>query len=98
VGMGRLRKLVNQHSEEIRSLARVHGARSIALFGSVARGEETASSDLDFLVEFEPGRTLFDLIDIQCDLEDLLGVGIDVVSVGGLKERDKHMREEALAV
>lgn len=66
------------------------------MFGSVARGEETPSSDLDFLVEFEPGSSLFDLAHLQDDLEALLGVRVDVVSRGGLKERDGHSLAEAV--
>lgn len=61
--------------------------------GSVARGDETATSDVDFLVEFEPKRSLFDLLHLQDDLSALLDRPVDVVSVGGLKERDVAVRE-----
>ncbi|HUF83424.1 MAG TPA: nucleotidyltransferase domain-containing protein, partial [Acidimicrobiia bacterium] len=49
-----LRALVEERRHEIKAVARRHKARTIALFGSVARGDETPGSDLDFLVEFEP--------------------------------------------
>jgi predicted nucleotidyltransferase len=66
------------------------------VFGSVARGEDQAGSDIDFLVEFEAGSSLFDLIHLQDELSALLGCRVDVVSVGGLKPRDAHILEEAL--
>lgn len=97
IGTGRpLRALVDEHREAIRAVARRHGARSIALFGSVARGDETAESDLDFLVEFEPGRSLFDLLHLQDELGELLGGPVDVVAAGGLKDRDEDIRREAV--
>lgn len=68
----------------------------MSVFGSVARGEETPTSDIDFLVEFEPGSSLFDLLHISEELEALLGVPVDVVSAGGLKDRDDHIRREAV--
>ena len=66
------------------------------MFGSVARGEESATSDIDFLVEFEAGSSLFDLLHLSEELEVLLGVPVDVISVGGLKDRDDHIRREAV--
>lgn len=90
------RFLVEEHRREITELARRHRGRSIAVFGSVARGEDQAGSDIDFLVEFEAGSSLFDLIHLQDELSALLGCRVDVVSVGGLKPRDGHILEEAL--
>lgn len=81
---------------EILRVASTHGVRSISVFGSVARGDAKVDSDVDFLVEFEPGRSLFDLLHLQDDLEDLLGRAVDVVSVGGLKPRDERIRREAV--
>lgn len=82
--------------EQVLEVATRHRARSIAVFGSVARGEADLRSDVDFLVEFEHGSTLLDLIHLQDDLEALLGVRVDVVSAGGLKPRDAHIREQAV--
>jgi uncharacterized protein len=90
--------LIDRHREAIRSIARRHRARSIALFGSVARGDDGPDSDIDFLVEFESGSSLFDLLHIQDELQELLGRPVDVVSTGGLKPRDGHIRSEAVAV
>ena len=91
---GELLARVLRNRQQIRALASSHGAQSIALFGSVARGEATAESDLDFMVTMEPGRTLFDLARLRGELEDLLGVDVDVVSTGGL---DENVRAELSA-
>jgi hypothetical protein len=64
-----------------------HGAHRVRVFGSVARGEADEKSDIDFLVEMEPGRSLFDLGGIQYELEQLLGRPVDVVTERGLKPR-----------
>ncbi len=96
--MGAHRDLVESKRDEIRAAAHRHRGRSVAVFGSVARGDENESSDIDFLVEFEPGSSLFDLMHLSEELELLLGVPVDVVSVGGLKDRDDHIRREALTL
>ena len=93
-----LRALVADNAEEIRAIARRHRGRRIQLFGSVARGEGRNDSDLDFLVEFEAGSSLFDLLHLQDDLERLLGRRVDVVSAGALKERDDAIRREAVSL
>jgi len=73
--------------EEIRHLAAKHGAHSVRVFGSVARGDADDSSDLDLLAELEPGRSLLDLGGLQFELELLLGCRVDVVTERGLKKR-----------
>jgi predicted nucleotidyltransferase len=60
------------------------------VFGSVARGDAEPGSDVDFLVDMEPGRSLFDLGDLLMDLRDLLGESVDVVTPGGLRERMRN--------
>jgi len=89
---------VETHRDEIRAIAARNRALSVSVFGSVARGDDGPDSDIDFLVEFEPGASLLDLMRIQDDLEALLGGHIDVVSAGGLKDRDDHIRREAVLV
>ncbi|HET6751399.1 MAG TPA: nucleotidyltransferase family protein [Actinomycetes bacterium] len=79
---------------KILALAARHGARNVRVFGSVARGEADAASDIDFLVDFEPGRSLLDLAALLVDLEDLLGHPVDVVTEPGLKAR---IRQRVLA-
>ena len=57
------------------------------VFGSVARGDSTSTSDIDLLVDFEPGRSLLDLTGLQLDLQSELGCKVDVISSRGLKPR-----------
>lgn len=90
------RRLVEANKLEINNIVRRHRGRTVSLFGSVARGDESPTSDIDFLIEFEPGSSLFDLFHISEELEALLGTPVDVVSTGGLKERDYHIRQEAV--
>ena len=61
-----------------------HGARNVRVFGSIAKGEAGTTSDVDLLVEMEPGRSLLDLVGLWQDLEDLLGGQVDVLSDHGL--------------
>lgn len=91
--------LVREHRKEILRLAREHGARNVRLFGSAARGEDRAESDLDLLVDMEDGRSLVDHVALKQDLEDLLEREIDVVTERSLhpRLRDRVLREaEAL--
>lgn len=60
--------------EKILELASRHGVRNVRLFGSTVRGEDRPDSDLDFLVDVESGRTLLDVIALEQDLEELLGL------------------------
>ena len=66
--------------EEILTIAHEHGIQSIKLFGSVARQEDQNGSDIDLLVSFEEGRSLFDLIRFKQEIEDLIGRPVDVVT------------------
>lgn len=74
---------------EILDAAVRNGAYAVRVFGSVARGQATSTSDVDFLVEFEDGRSLFDLGGLVVDLEDLLGCSVDVTTPGALRPRMK---------
>lgn len=81
------RELVLGKQTLIRTLARAHGARSVELFGSAARGEDRPGSDLDFMVELEAGRSLLDLIGLADDLHDALGRRVEAVTAAGMKPR-----------
>ena len=88
-----LRELVALRATDIKAIARRHGAVSVAVFGSVARGEDRPGSDIDLLVELEPGTRPIELLALGVDLEDLLGVSVDVGTVASLRP---HIRDEVL--
>ena len=90
-----LQELRHERRAAIIDLARRHGAQNIRVYGSVARGQANDSSDLDLLVEWEPGRSLLDVVALKQDLEDLLGVTVDIGSEPGLHWfiRDEVLRE-----
>ncbi len=93
-----LNSIVERNRTEILDLVRRHRGRSIAVFSSVARGEATSESDIDFVVEFEPSSSLLDLVHLEEALAELLGVDVDVVSAGALLERDAEIRSDAIAL
>lgn len=89
-----LRELVEAHRDEIKAIVTRHQGRSVAIFGSVARGDERPGSDIDFLVELAPGARPIELLSIGAELEDALGVKVDVGTPDSLRER---LRGEVLA-
>jgi len=104
--MASLRTLVEQRREDIKATVGRHHGRRVLLFGSVARGREhadidididlLADIDIDLLVDFGPESSLFDLLHLSQDLEELLGHPVDIVSRGGLKDRDRAILDEAI--
>jgi len=72
---------------QILEIAKRYGAYNVRLFGSVARGDAGPESDIDFLINLEPGRSLLDHIALKQDLEDLLHRKVDVANEKGLKQR-----------
>ena len=81
------RTLLQARRGEILVIAARHGAHNVRVFGSVARGDARPDSDVDILVDMEPGRSLFDLGGLLSDLQVLLGVDVDVVTEKGLRPR-----------
>lgn len=88
-------KLIENHRDQILELARSRGAKNISLFGSMSRGEARETSDVDFLVEMEEGRSAFALGSLLMDLQDLLGRKVDIVTPNSLHSaiRDKILNE-----
>ena len=88
-------KILKEKRSEILKIAKNYGASNIRIFGSVARDEATANSDLDFLMDIEPGKNLLDRIALIQDLEDLLGCKVDVAKPEILHEsiREKVLQE-----
>jgi predicted nucleotidyltransferase len=81
--------------EDINRIAVAHGAQNVRVFGSVRRGEANSSSDLDLLVDMSEGRSLFDLVALGDELQEALGVDVDVVTEGSLSpyHRDRILAE-----
>ncbi|MEK6752880.1 MAG: nucleotidyltransferase family protein [Chloroflexota bacterium] len=83
------KSLIKAHRKEILQIAARNGAINVRLFGSVARGDNTPESDIDFLVNLEAGRSLMDLARLLRELNTLLGHPVDVVTEAGLRSRIK---------
>jgi uncharacterized protein len=94
--MSPLRDLVSSKRSQVLDVAARHHANRVRLFGSVARGDDRPDSDIDLLVDFSQDSSLFDLMRMSRELEELLGHRVDVVSTGGLKERDQHILGESI--
>jgi hypothetical protein len=88
-------QLLRTRRADILALAARRGARNVRVFGSAARGQADEASDLDLLVDMEPGRSLLDLGGLWSDLNQLLGIKVDVVTEQGLREsiRERVLRE-----
>jgi uncharacterized protein len=81
---------VEELSKKVAPALRKRGVRRAFVFGSFARGDAKAGSDVDFLVEFEKGRTLLDLAGLHRELEEILGRAVDVVTPDALHPRLKE--------
>lgn len=92
-------QLLIQNRDQILKIASDYGAYNVRVFGSVARGEETPQSDIDFLVDLQPGRSLLDLGGLLYDLQELLNTEVDVITEKGLQPRiKKKILKEAVAI
>ncbi len=85
---------MRQYRQTILELAQQHGAHNVRVFGSAVTGQTTEESDLDLLVELEPGCSLLDRIALIQDLEDTLSIPVDVVTEKALHPM---IRSEILA-
>lgn len=90
----KLARLVLRHRKEIIALAQEHGARNVRIFGSVATGKTKKRSDIDFLVDLDPGVGLLKMITLESKLKDLLGVKVDL---GPARLVKPNMREEVFS-
>jgi len=90
-----INELLKKRRKDILRLASKHGARNVRLFGSAARGEADDRSDIDFLVDMQPGRSLLDMGGLLMDLRELLGRDVDIVTEKALKKRirDRVLKE-----
>ena len=90
---------LSNHRQTIREIVARHAARNARVFGSVARGDDSGGSDLDGLVDPLPGATLFDLGALQIELEEALGLCVDLLTPGDLPAafRERVLREALAA-
>lgn len=90
-----IQKTLKSNREEALSVATRYGAHNVRIFGSIARGEARPDSDVDILIDLEPGRSLLDIVAIKQDLEELLGTKVDVVTEAAISPffRKEIMRE-----
>ncbi len=78
-GLG-IAEILGEQREAILALAAKHGAFNVRVFGSVARGEATPESDVDFIMQFKPGTSIFDLVGLWLDLKEMLGREVDLIA------------------
>lgn len=90
-----IKKILQEKREEILKIATRYGASNVRIFGSVARGEATADSDIDFLMDIQSGQSLLNRIALIQDLEDLLDRKVDVAKPEILHEciREQVLKE-----
>jgi predicted nucleotidyltransferase len=90
-----IEELLSENRPAILRAAKAHGAGNVRVFGSVARGEASADSDVDLLVDLEPGRSLLDHAALVIELEALLGRKVDIAIARGLRSRirDRVLKE-----
>ena len=79
------------HRTQIREIALRHRVSGVRVFGSALHGDDTANSDLDLLVDTLPGTTLFDLGGLQDELQEFLGIPVDVLTPKDLPARFRDM-------
>lgn len=91
--MGSLYEILARSKDDILTIADRHHATNVRVFGSVARGEESEDSDIDFLVDFLPGSSLLDQVALIQELSSTLRRRVDVISARAL---NKHMRQRVL--
>jgi predicted nucleotidyltransferase len=92
-------ELLREKRDEILRIAAKRGAQNVRVFGSAARGEADEQSDIDFLVDMEPGRSLLDMGGLLMELRELLSRDVDVVTERGLKPRIRErVLREAVAL
>ena len=68
------------HRDKLLAIAAGHGASNLRVFGSVAKGADKEGSDIDLLVDVRQGTSLFDLLGLQQDFEDALGMKVDLLT------------------
>jgi len=90
-------EIIKSNRDEILALATQRGIKNVRVFGSVARGQAGPDSDVDLLVDVEPGRTYLDMGAFLMDIQDLLGRKVDLVTERALhRSIKKQVLKEAV--
>jgi len=93
-----LRQLLRERRTDLLAAATRRGAFNLRVFGSVARGDDDVGSDIDFLVDFEPSRSLVDVAGLILDLQEILRMPVDVVETSTLRSGDEVILADAIAL
>ena len=92
-------EVLRKRRDEIFAIAQRYGASNVRVFGSVARGEAGPGSDIDLVVDFNPGTSLMDHGGLIMDMQDALGCKVDVISARGMRDRlRRHVDAEAVTL
>jgi uncharacterized protein len=93
-----LRELLSSRRPALLTAAARHGVSNLRIFGSIARGDAQPESDIDLLVDVEPSRSLFELAGLLVELQEILGVRVDLVEASALRPEDDDIVADAIAV
>jgi uncharacterized protein len=93
-----IRELLRERRADLLAAASRRGASNLRVFGSVARGDYHSQSDVDFLVDFEASRSLVDVAGLILDLQEILGVPVDVVEASTLRPDDEDILADVVAL
>jgi uncharacterized protein len=93
-----IRELLRERRADLLAAASRRGASNLRVFGSVARGDDHSQSDVDFLVDFEASRSLVDVAGLILDLQEILGVPVDVVEASTLRPDDEDILADVVAL
>ncbi|HEV2895897.1 MAG TPA: nucleotidyltransferase family protein [Actinomycetota bacterium] len=93
-----VRELLRERRAELLAAAALRGASNLRVFGSAARGDDGAESDVDFLVDFEASRSLVDVAGLILDLQEILGIPVDLVEASTLRPGDEDILADAVAL
>ena len=90
-----LRKRLSVRRDQVLRVAAQYGAHNVRVFGSVARGDHSGASDIDLLIDLDPGVSLFTLSRLRRELSTILGSPVDLVTSRSLLPRDRDVLNEA---
>ena len=86
----------NIQQEKLKEICRNYSIKELAIFGSAMRSDFNSESDIDLLIEFEPDTriSLFDIVDLKKEFEEVFGRAVDIVSKNAIKRSRNHLRKK----